>query len=79
MASGITALGLAVAGARDALADGELGVAVAEAEFDSALHRTLEESKQGGQGLATAVRKRFGREQFASGVEWALHRLLPVT
>ena len=76
MASGITALGLAVAGARDALADGELGIAVAESEFDDALQHALENRKSAGPALATAVRARFGREHFARGVEWALERLL---
>ena len=65
MASGTPALGLAVAGARDALADGELGMAVTESELLSALARALERPKPNGHALAAAVRARFGRERFA--------------
>ena len=66
MASGTPALGLAVAGAQDALADGELGMAVSDAEFPSALTRALEGSHPDGDALATAARRRFGSEQFAT-------------
>jgi len=72
MASGTPALGLAVAGARDVLADGELGMAVSEAEFPSALARALEGSHPDGDALATAVRRRFGSEQFATRARWLL-------
>jgi len=76
MASGVPALGLNVAGARDALADSELGIAVAEPDFAAALSQALEKPKPAGHALATAVRARFGREHFALGAERALHRLL---
>jgi phosphatidyl-myo-inositol dimannoside synthase len=76
MASGTPVLGLAVAGARDALADGELGVAVAEPELVSALVGALEGPTLKGHALAMAARERFGREHFAVGVERAVHRLL---
>ena len=41
MASGTPAIGLDVAGARDALADGELGTVVAETELSATIARLL--------------------------------------
>ena len=67
MASGTPALGLAVAGARDVLADGELGMAVSEAEFPSALARALEGPTLRDAGRAVAARERFGREHSQLG------------
>jgi phosphatidylinositol alpha-1,6-mannosyltransferase len=75
MASGTSALGLTVAGARDALADGELGIAVTEPELLSTLTWALERPKPNGHALAAAVRARFGRERFAVGAHAVLHRL----
>jgi glycosyltransferase involved in cell wall biosynthesis len=76
MASGTPALGLAVGGARDALADGELGMAVTEPELLSALARALEQPKPNGHALAAAVRARFGRERFGVGAHAVLNRLI---
>ncbi len=75
MASGTPALGLAVGGARDALADGELGAAVDERDFVTALTHAIERPKPDGEVLATAVRVRFGRERFVSGVRAVINRM----
>jgi phosphatidylinositol alpha-1,6-mannosyltransferase len=75
MASGTPALGLAVAGATDALADGELGEVVAEAELSCALVRALGNPNPDRQAIAAAVRARFGRSSFTSRARAALHRL----
>ena len=76
MASGTPALGLGVAGARDALADGQLGTAVREADLPVTIARLLDEPKPDPHALAAAVRTRFGRETFAIGVRAALNRLM---
>jgi phosphatidylinositol alpha-1,6-mannosyltransferase len=76
MASGTPALGLGVAGARDALTDSELGMAVTESEFLSTLMRALERPKPNGHAPAAAVQARFGRKRFAAGVHAAWNRLL---
>jgi len=76
MASGTPALGLAVAGARDALADGDLGTAVAEPEFLPTLMRVLARPKPNFHALAAAVRDRFGHASFAAGTRAALNRLM---
>ena len=75
MASGTPALGLAVAGAKDALADGQLGTAVLEAEFHLTLSCILDAPKPDPNALATAARARFGREVFAAGARAALGRV----
>jgi phosphatidylinositol alpha-1,6-mannosyltransferase len=75
MASGTPAIGLDVAGARDALGEGELGTAVAESELADALGRALERPRPDGAALAAAVRRSFGRERFAAGARLALARL----
>jgi len=79
MASGTPALGLDVAGARDALADGELGTAVSEAEIPVTIARLLAQPKPDPGALAAAVQGRFGRETFAAGVRTALNRLIEGT
>jgi phosphatidyl-myo-inositol dimannoside synthase len=79
MASGTPALGLAVAGACDALADGELGAAVAEPELVSTLVRLLAQPKPNSDALAAAVRGRFGHAPFAAGARAALDRLVQAT
>ena len=76
MASGSPALGLAVAGALDALADGELGMAVPEVEFAAALTHALDRPKPDPRALANAVRARFGRDSFTKGALAALDRVL---
>ena len=75
MASGTPALGLGVAGACDALADGELGIMVAEQDFVPALAAALERPKPDPQALHAAVLNRFGPEPFAAGARSILGRL----
>src|SRR5439155_16580387 len=65
MASGTPALALAAAGARDAFAVGELGMAVAEADLLAALERALGGPSSDPGALAAATRARFGRKPFA--------------
>jgi phosphatidylinositol alpha-1,6-mannosyltransferase len=76
MASGTPALGLDVAGARDALADGRLGTAVPEAELAGAIDRALAGPKPDPSALAREVRSLFGREQFARSANTALNRVM---
>jgi phosphatidylinositol alpha-1,6-mannosyltransferase len=76
MASGTPALGLDVAGARDALGEGELGIAVSENEVPTAIARLLDEPKRNSGALAAATRARFGRETFAAGVSIVWSRLM---
>ncbi|HEY5337446.1 MAG TPA: glycosyltransferase family 4 protein, partial [Rhizomicrobium sp.] len=75
MACGTPTLGLSVAGARDALGDGALGVGVLVDGISTALERMLEAPKPDGQILAAAVRARFGRATFAAGVHGIVERL----
>jgi len=79
MASGTPALGLGVAGAKDALADGRLGMAVAEDELADAIDRVLAGSRSEPDALAREVRALFGRERFAQSARTALNRLMEVT
>jgi phosphatidyl-myo-inositol dimannoside synthase len=77
MASGTPALGLAVGGAPDALADGELGTVVAEDEdFPAAIARLLAAPKPDPVALSQTVRARFGREAFRAQLRMAFGRLL---
>ena len=76
MASGTPALGLSVAGTRDALADGRLGIVVSENEFCDTVGRLLDTAKPDPRVLATAVRARFGREPFADNARRVLNRLM---
>ena len=76
MASGTPALGLGVAGARDALADGLLGTAVSEDSFSATLVRLMAAQKPDPQKLAVAARARFGRRQFVASVNNALNGLI---
>jgi phosphatidylinositol alpha-1,6-mannosyltransferase len=76
MASGTPALGLNVGGARDALADGELGTVVAhEVELSAAIARLLKAPKHDPDALSQAVRARFGRTTFRARVGMAFDRL----
>jgi hypothetical protein len=54
-----------MAGARDALADRELGTIVSEHELPAAILRLLATPKPDSVALAAAARARFGREKFA--------------
>ena len=79
MGSGTPALGLATAGAMDALADGELGVAAAEADLPDTLSRVLQGPRPDPRALAAAVDSRFGRERFAARAGAVIARLREVT
>jgi phosphatidyl-myo-inositol dimannoside synthase len=76
MASGTPAIGLDVAGARDALGDGELGVSLTEAGLSDTLVRALNAPKPSPVALADAVRARFGSGPFGTGVKLAVARAL---
>ena len=76
MVSGTPALGLDIAGARDALADGQLGTIASEVELPAAIARVLAAPTPDPYMLATASRARFGRETFVAGVRGVLKRLL---
>jgi phosphatidylinositol alpha-1,6-mannosyltransferase len=75
MASGTPAIGLGVAGTRDALADGELGMLVPESSLVTALMRALEREKPEPHQLAAATRARFGREPFSACACGVIERL----
>jgi phosphatidylinositol alpha-1,6-mannosyltransferase len=76
MASGTPALGFAVAGARDALADGELGTLASADDLPAAIARLLSEPKPDPPTLAAATRARFGRSAFQARVGAVLDRVL---
>jgi phosphatidylinositol alpha-1,6-mannosyltransferase len=76
MASGIPALGLGVAGAQDALAEGALGTATSEAELATTIAHLLDQSKPDSVALAAAVHTRFGHEAFAACTRTVLDRLI---
>jgi phosphatidylinositol alpha-1,6-mannosyltransferase len=76
MASGTPALGLDVAGARDALADGDLGIRVGNAGLGAELARALGCLKRDPEALAEAVRARFGRSSFTNHARVAIERAL---
>ncbi|WP_323368358.1 glycosyltransferase family 4 protein [Terricaulis silvestris] len=61
MACGTPAIGLAIGGATDALADGELGACVAEVDFAGALQSALTAPRPNPDQLSAAVHARFGR------------------
>ncbi|MBV8525859.1 MAG: glycosyltransferase family 4 protein [Acetobacteraceae bacterium] len=76
MACGTPALGLDVAGARDALADGELGTVVShEDDLAAVVSGLLAEPKPDPVALSQAVRARFGRAVFRAQVGMAFDRL----
>jgi phosphatidyl-myo-inositol dimannoside synthase len=76
MASGTPALGLAVAGAPDALVDGELGMAVAEHDLPAAIERALSAARPNPEVLALATRTRFGRQPFAASARIVMNRVM---
>src|SRR5262249_36979169 len=67
MACGTPALGLAVGGALDPLAESGLGKAVSESDFISALECALDQPKTDTTALASAVVYRFGAVPFEAG------------
>ena len=76
MASGTPALGLAAGGARDALAEDELGAALSQSEdLAAAIARLLAGPKPDPHILAQTVRARFGRAAFGARVGMAFERL----
>jgi phosphatidylinositol alpha-1,6-mannosyltransferase len=80
MASGTPALGFNVAGARDALAEGELGTVISEEnDLPDAIARLVAKPKPNPNALSQAVRARFGREAFHVQVGMALGRLVQLT
>jgi phosphatidylinositol alpha-1,6-mannosyltransferase len=78
MASGTPALGLDIAGAKDALADGELGTVASEAELSATISRILDQPKPDSVDLTTAVHARFGQKQFANNALNVLNRLMEI-
>jgi phosphatidylinositol alpha-1,6-mannosyltransferase len=77
MACGTPALGLNVGGARDALADGELGTVIAEEDdLAAAIARLLCMPKPDPDALSQAVRARFGLAAFRAEIDMALERLV---
>jgi len=76
MASGIPALGLDVAGARDALGEGELGTAVSENDLVSAIGRLLAQPRPDPAVLAGAVRARFGPQRMKDSAYSAVSRVM---
>lgn len=77
LASGTPALGLPVAGTRDALADGDLGSLVPEDDLPAAIGRILAAPRPNSQTLTAATRARFGRDVFQARVSAAMDRVLP--
>jgi phosphatidylinositol alpha-1,6-mannosyltransferase len=78
MASGTPALGLDVGGARDPLAEGELGTLVSEPGLAEEIALFLAAPRPEPKALADAVRTRFGRDAFTRRVTMAMDRLLVV-
>lgn len=76
MVSGTPALGLDVAGSRDALGDGELGSMIPENELSEAIARLLDGAAPDRVTLAAAVRARFGRDKFKVATSLVMSRLL---
>ena len=74
MACGTPALGLAVAGATDALADGRLGIAASPEDFAAALSRQLAAETSTARTLPQAVQARFGRDLFAARANALIER-----
>src|SRR5262249_46355572 len=79
MASGTPSIGLDVAGARDSLADGELGTGVAKAGLTAAIARGLEDHKRDPVSLAGAVSARFGRQNFTANACVVVERVLELS
>lgn len=74
-ACGTPALGLNVAGARDALADGELGTLTSESELLQALKDSVEAPMSEPGALSAKVHARFGRQAFAAWIDAICTRL----
>jgi hypothetical protein len=70
---------LDIGGARDALADGELGTIVTESGLAAALARELERPRPNPHALARVARARFGHQNFTAGVRAAISRVLALS
>lgn len=79
MACGTPALGLDIGGAGDALRDGELGIAVSEAEFPDALRSALSDIPLGREGLSSRTLEIFGKPRFSARLQEAMLTLLQET
>lgn len=75
MASGVPALGLNADGSVDPLADGELGLCVAETGLAEGLQQLLALEQDRGQALAAKVQARFGRARFDAQVQHLLAQI----
>lgn len=75
LACGTPALALGVAGARDALAEGELGTMTLESELVGAVADLLSKAPVDRRALARAARARFGRKLFHAQAQLAKERL----
>jgi len=76
MACGTPALGLAVAGARDPLADGELGASIVKNDdLAAGISSLLQATKPDPAQLSASATTRFGRRAFAAQVSMAIERL----
>jgi phosphatidylinositol alpha-1,6-mannosyltransferase len=79
MASGTPALGLAVGGANDPFADGDLGVLARKESLAREIATTLVQCKPDPYVLSANLRAHFGREAFISSVRALVHRLRECT
>jgi phosphatidylinositol alpha-1,6-mannosyltransferase len=79
MAAGTPAIGLAVAGAKDALADGDLGFCVSQDGFATTLNKILSQIKDAPaasrDALAREVHQRFGKPVFEASISNLLTRI----
>lgn len=75
MACGTPALGLAAGGAKDALADGELGMMVEKDGFYNGLVSSIKTPRCDRASLVSAVERRFGRSIYLRRVGEVLRRL----
>lgn len=76
MACGTPALGLNVAGAHDALADGKVGQSTTEKEFNGTMARMISSVGVDSRTLSNEVRERYGRDRFTDAVRSAILRPL---
>jgi phosphatidylinositol alpha-1,6-mannosyltransferase len=76
MASGTPALGLDVAGARDALGEGELGTAASESDLLETIAQLLSGPEPNAVRLNERLSERYGRRTFAATVTACINRVL---
>jgi phosphatidylinositol alpha-1,6-mannosyltransferase len=75
MACGTSVLGIDAGGVRDAMADGDLGLVVQDAEFEEALEHALSLPKPLRAELSNRLRARFGRKVFHDRIGAVVKRL----